>query len=70
MDTPLYVLEYLVRERIAGARAWAARDALRVSRRAPGRALRSALGLLLIRVGRRLAPHPLAAEAGAGRRTC
>ncbi|OGL11771.1 MAG: hypothetical protein A3I14_08065 [Candidatus Rokubacteria bacterium RIFCSPLOWO2_02_FULL_73_56] len=70
METPLYLLELLVRERIAGAHAWAARDALRAARRAPRRALRRALGLLLIRAGRRLAPLPLAAGAGAGRGAC
>ena len=35
MDTPMYVLEFLVRERLASAEAWAARQALAAAHRAP-----------------------------------
>jgi len=54
MDMNVYVAEWLVRERIAEARTAGARDALIHAHRPPHQPMRVALGLALIRLGRRI----------------
>lgn len=55
MDLNEYVYEYLLRERLAEARARAAIDALVRSRRPPHRPARAAVGAVLIRMRQWLA---------------
>jgi hypothetical protein len=63
MDTNEYLIERLVRQRLAEAEATATRLAL-VAKASPPRApLRVALGSALIRLGRRLAESPAGAPA-------
>ena len=54
MDFSEYAVELLVRQRLAEARALAARAALLDSVRPPRRKLRVAVGLALIRIGQGL----------------
>ena len=55
MDFNEYVAAWLIRERLAEARALAARTALIASIHPPRRALRKCLGNALIRLGRWIA---------------
>lgn len=54
MDMNLYFAEWLVRERLAEARAAGARDALTQSVRPKRRPVRVRLGAALVSLGRRL----------------
>jgi hypothetical protein len=54
MDMNVYFAEWLIKERLAEARAAGARDALFHAHRPPRQPMRVALGLALIRLGRRL----------------
>jgi hypothetical protein len=54
MDMNLYFAEWVVRERLAEARAAGARDALVHTARPRPRPVRVRLGLALVRLGRRL----------------
>jgi len=54
MDMNVYVAEWLVKERIAEARAAGARSALLDAHRPPRPPMRVALGLALIRLGQRI----------------
>jgi len=68
MDMNVYFAEWLIRERLAEARAAAASDALFHAHRPPRQPTRVALGRVLIRLGQRIqsgrpnAAEPLAAE--------
>jgi len=54
MDMNLYFAEWLVRERLAEARAAGARDAVLHAARPRPRSLRARLGLAFVSLGRRL----------------
>jgi len=54
MDMNVYFAEWLIKERLAEARAAGARDALLHAHRAPRQPMRIALGLALIRLGQRI----------------
>jgi len=54
MDMNVYFAEWLIKERLAEARAAGARGALIHARRPPRQPMRVALGLLLIRLGQRI----------------
>jgi hypothetical protein len=54
MDMNLYFTEWLVRERLADARAASARDALAQAVRPQRRPVRARLGAALVSLGRRL----------------
>jgi hypothetical protein len=54
MDMNLYFAEWLVRERLAEARAASARDALTRAVRPERRPVRGRLGAVLVSLGRRL----------------
>jgi len=54
MDMNVYFAEWLVKERLAEARAAGARDALIHAHRPPRQPMRIALGLALIRLGQRI----------------
>ena len=54
MDMNVYVAEWLIKERIAEARAVGARSALLDAHRPPRQPMRVALGLALIRLGQRI----------------
>jgi hypothetical protein len=54
MDMNVYVAEWLIKERIAEARAAGARSALLDAHRPPRQPMRVALGLALIRLGQRI----------------
>ena len=68
MDMNVYFAEWLIKERLAEARAAGARDALLHAHRPPRQPMRIALGLALIRLGQRIqtgrpsTASPLAAE--------
>jgi hypothetical protein len=68
MDMNVYFAEWLIKERLAEARAAGARDALLHAHRPPRQPMRIALGLALIRLGQRIqsgrpsAADPLTAE--------
>lgn len=64
MDMNVYFAEWLIKERLAEARAAGARDALLHAHRPPRKPMRVALGLVLIRLGQRIqSGRPGAAEA-------
>ena len=54
MDMNVYFAEWLIKERLAEARAAGARDALLHAHRPPRQPMRIALGLALIRLGQRI----------------
>ena len=54
MDMNVYFAEWLIKERLAEARAAGARDALFHAHRPPRQPIRVALGLVLIRLGQRI----------------
>ena len=54
MDMNVYFAEWLIKERLAEARAAGARDALLHADRPPRQPMRIALGLVLIRLGQRI----------------
>ncbi len=54
MDMNVYFAEWLIKERIAEARAAGARDTLLHAHRPPRQPMRVALGLVLIRLGQRI----------------
>ena len=54
MDMNVYFAEWLIRERLAEARAAAASDALFHAHRPPRQPTRVALGRVLIRLGQRI----------------
>ena len=67
MDMNVYVAEWLIKERIAEARAVGARSALLDAHRPPRQPMRVALGLALIRLGQRIqSGRPGVAEPLAG----
>jgi hypothetical protein len=63
MDMNLYFAEWLVRERLAEARAAGARDALVHAARPRPRPVRVRLGLALVSLGRRLQGGARGADA-------
>jgi len=68
MDMNVYFAEWLIKERLAEARAAGARDALFHAHRPPRQPMRVALGRVLIRLGQRIqsgrpsTADPVAAE--------
>ena len=63
MDMNVYCAEWLIKERLAEARAAGARGALLDAHRPPRQPMRVALGLVLIRLGQRiLSGRPSAAD--------
>lgn len=58
MDMNVYFAEWLIKERLAEARAAGARGALIHAHRPPRQPMRVALGLVLVRLGQRIQSGP------------